>query len=362
MRKITDLIEDLLNEKGKLSLLLLEAKSFVDQSDDKKLKEFVNNELDGYVDDMPLPDYRIINSEIIGTIQNSFGQLTHKDYPLDFSVISKEVGTDISKTHVPDGIAFIESNIANLTGQIAIRPMPIEMVKLLNEVFSYNNPGLYLVSASYRFSKAGIEFVLNKVRQELVLGLKRIESKSESPEVNKIVSLNKSDKSKKVFVTYAWESDEHNDKVISFVDFLRKKGYNASMDRKESQKKTSTDFNQMMIDGLKNSDKIIVVLSPKYKEKADEFKGGVWFEFGIILEQLKKTENKYIFVTFGPYNDNSIPIALGGRDILDLKKDQDENEFNELFAKLESKEIIKFSDVSEEKVEVKTKEIKPFKL
>ena len=201
MRKITDLIEDLLNEKGKLSLLLLEAKSFVDQSDDKKLKEFVNNELDGYVDDMPLPDYRIINSEIIGTIQNSFGQLTHKDYPLDFSVISKEVGTDISKTHVPDGIAFIESNIANLTGQIAIRPMPIEMVKLLNEVFSYNNPGLYLVSASYRFSKAGIEFVLNKVRQELVLGLKRIESKSESPEVNKIVSLNKSDKSKKVFVT-----------------------------------------------------------------------------------------------------------------------------------------------------------------
>ncbi|MBI9055988.1 MAG: TIR domain-containing protein [Bacteroidales bacterium] len=362
MRKIADLIEDLLKENGKLSLLLLEAKSFVDQSEDKKLIEFVNNELNGYVDDMPLPDYRIINSEIIGTIQNSFGQLTHKDYPLDFSVVSKEVGTDISKTHIPDGISFVESNIANLTGQIAIRPMPMELVNMLNQVFSYNNPGLNLVSASYRFSKAGIEFVLNKVRQELILGLKRIEVSSESQEVNDIVSLSKSDTSNKVFVTYAWENEEHNDKVISFVDFLRKKGYNASMDRKESQEKTSTNFNQMMIDGLKDSEKIVVVLSPKYKERADELKGGVGFEFGIIMEQLKKTENKYIFVSFGPYDENSVPLAISGRDVLDLKRDQDENDFNELFAKLDSKNIINFSDVSEEKVKVKTKKIKPFKL
>jgi len=361
MKKISELFDQLLNEKGKLSLLLLESKFYVDQSEDKNLIEFVEHELNGYPK-TTLPDYRIINSEIIATVQDSFGQITHKNYPIDFSPLSKDLGVDISQTHVPDGISFIESNLENVKNQIVIRQMPAQMVNMLDGVFNESNPGFHLVSASYRFSRVGLEFILNKVRQELILGLRRIESKFESSDVSKIEPLKKLNKSETVFVTYAWDSVEHNDKVISFVNFLREKGYNASMDRKESQQKTSSNFNQMMVDGISKSDKVVVVLSKKYKEKADELQGGVGFEFAIIMEQLKQTENKFIFVSFGQYDDNIVPVAIGGRDILNLKKDQDENNFNELFAKLDSINTIKFSEVNEEKVEVKVKKIKPFKL
>jgi hypothetical protein len=168
--------------------------------------------------------------------------------------------------------------------------------------------------------------------------------------------------SKNVFVTYAWEDEKHNDKVISFVDFLIKNGYNASMDRKESQEVSSINFNQMMIEGIQNSDKVLIILSPTYKVKANKFTGGVGTEFSIILEELKSSSNKFIFLSFG---DNSIdeicPTGIKGREILNLKTDQD-TEFNSLFAKLQNKNIIQFSEVNTVVTEVKLKTIKPFKL
>lgn len=358
---MNQLINRLIQGEGKLSLLLLEAKEYADQSGDKKFIEFIDCEINGYIE-KTLPDYRELNSEIVGTIKDSYGRVTHKEYPLDFSVLLREFGMDISKTNIPDGIAFIENNIEHLKSQTVLKPMPIHMVKMLDEIFTYNNPGLHLVAASFKFGRASVEFILSKVRQELILGLKRIQPK-EKTNIKSIASLNNTEPSKKVFVTYAWENEQHNDTVIAFVNFLREKGYDASMDRKKTQEETAINFNQMMVDGIRNTDKVIVILSPKYKERADEAKGGVGFEFSIILEQLKSTNNKFIFVSFGKSHFNDItPLAISGREILDLKKEQDEHHFNNLFAKLESKNTIVFSEVSNEKVEIKQKEIKPFKL
>ena len=56
------------------------------------------------------------------------------------------------------------------------------------------------------------------------------------------------------------------------------------------------------------------------------------------------------------------PTVIAGIDILDLKKDQDENNFNLLFAKIKEENIIEFSEVSKEEVLIKKTEIKPFKL
>lgn len=167
-----------------------------------------------------------------------------------------------------------------------------------------------------------------------------------------------------VFVTYAWDGyDEHDEKVISFVNFLREKGYNASMDRKLSQDETATNLNKMMIEGIQNSNKVIIILSPKYKEKANTFTGGVGFEYALIIEELKTNNNKFIFASFGNASIDEIsPTGIKGREVLDLKKDQDSSNFNALFSKLQNKNLIQFSDVSPILPEVQTKLIKPFKL
>ena len=135
------------------------------------------------------------------------------------------------------------------------------------------------------------------------------------------------------------------------------------MDRKFSQEETAINFNKMMVEGIQNSEKVIVVLNPIYKEKADKFEGGVGVEIQIILEEIKTNPNKFIFASFG-VNDLSeiVPTSLAGREMLNLKKDQDETKFNRLFSKLESKNIIQFSDVIKTTQEIETTLIKPFKL
>lgn len=39
---------------------------------------------------------------------------------------------------------------------------------------------------------------------------------------------------KKVFVTYAWGTQEENERVYSFVNMLRENGYDATCDQKQS--------------------------------------------------------------------------------------------------------------------------------
>jgi len=134
------------------------------------------------------------------------------------------------------------------------------------------------------------------------------------------------------------------------------------MDRKESQEESAVNFNKLMFDGIQNSDKVVIILSKKYKTRADKFEGGVWQELNLIMEDIKRNPKKYIFVSFGFEGRNEItPTAIGGLDVLDLKKDQNENEFNILFSKIQEENIIIFSDVNSKVIEIKKKETKPYK-
>lgn len=354
------LINKLLSGEGRLSLLLLEAKEFAETAKNEKLIEFIDNELDGYAG-KEIPAYRKINAEIVGDIQDSFGQLVYRQYPLDFSKISDQLGFDISNTVSPDGISFIENNLESLKGAIVLKQMPPQLVGMLNEILEDNNPGMKLVAAYHRFGKASIQYIMDKVRQELINDLRKIQKSLKPLKGIKMPSFGL-DKSLSVFVTYAWGGEEFNDMIISFVDFLRQKGYYASMDRKNTQDETSTNFNRMMVEGIQNSDKVIIILTEIYKKKADAFEGGVGMEYQLILEDIKSQKNKYIFVSFGDVKfENIIPAGIKGREILDLKKDQDDA-FNTLFSKLNSQNIIEFSDVNESIVEVRKKTIRPFKL
>jgi hypothetical protein len=293
---------------------------------------------------------------------NSVGQ-TQKNIPLVVSSISKETGIDIRIVNLYHSISLLEENLTQIKTDAVDRPFPDEIVESLNNIVQYNQPNFRLISASQRFPTSQLLYILSKVREELIKGLQHLNRNSTSVPILTEEVASGAKLQINVFVTYAWENEEHNEKVVSFVDFLRKKGYNASMDKLKTQEETATNLNRMMVSGLQDADKIIVILSPKYKEKADAFQGGVGTEFQIILEEIKTKANKFIFVTFGNESFNSItPTGILGREVLDLKKDQDENEFNVLYSKLQSKNIIQFSPVEELIEEIKVVEIKPFKL
>lgn len=363
---IDTFLKKLYNTNNKLSLLLLEAKSIADKYNAIELSSYINKEINGYKIEEGLPDYRKIRGQIVVDIKSIYGDLTHKEHPFDFSALSEKIGFDLDDAYIPDGISFVETSLSGLSGQTAIKPIPKQLVKMLDESFHYNNKHHHLTAAYHKIPTPTLEYIPIKVRQNLIQEFQSLNKKN--PIKDDMVGIDAStiendSKQKKVFISYAWEDEEHNSKIISFVEFLRLNGFDASMDKKESQGESAINFNKLMINGIQNSYKVIVVLSKKYKEKADKFEGGVWQELSMIIEDMKSKTNKYVFVHFGNEKRNEItPTPLSGIDILDLKKDQDENEFNALFAKLKEENVIEFSDVSEKEIVIKKVEIKPFKL
>jgi len=178
---------------------------------------------------------------------------------------------------------------------------------------------------------------------------------SEGIDINKSSEKNMSEN--EVFVTYSWDSKEHNEQVISFVNFLRQNGFHAEMDRSVSQNHSATDFRKMMHRAMTDYKKVIVVLSKGYKEKAHEFKGGVGTEYALIIKDIEYSVNKYILVSFEKLSNEIVPLEFREREIVYLGNDEN---YNTLYAKLQDEKLIEFSEVSTSKPTVLKQEIKEF--
>ncbi|WP_316811284.1 toll/interleukin-1 receptor domain-containing protein [Pedobacter heparinus] len=161
---------------------------------------------------------------------------------------------------------------------------------------------------------------------------------------------------KQIFISYSWDSQEYEDHVFSFANELRENGFNVDIDKIISQRKTSTNFNQMMHEAFLQSEHIIVVLSKGYKEKADAFQGGVGVEYRIILGEIDKYPRKYILVSFQGHDDSIIPMGLIGRDVIDISK----KGLDPLFRKLTAQPEYVLSPVSKAKPSLPSREVASF--
>ena len=162
---------------------------------------------------------------------------------------------------------------------------------------------------------------------------------------------------KPIFISYSWDSQQHEDHVFSFAEEMRNRGYNVDIDKNISQHKTSTNFNQMMHEAFLQSENIIVVLSEGYKTKADSFQGGVGIEYRLILGEIDKFPRKYILVSFKGRKESIVPFGLSGRDIIDLSL---KNGFESLERKLTGQHEFALSPVAQKKTILPVRNIAPF--
>jgi hypothetical protein len=149
-----------------------------------------------------------------------------------------------------------------------------------------------------------------------------------------------------IFVSHAWQNGKPDPRVLQFVDFLRKNGYQAECDVLYQQQKTAIHFKEMMADALRKAEKTIIVLSENYKTRADNYQGGVGTEYRYIIDDFSSNENRYILVSFDGRSQKVVPDFLRGRDIVDLPEDS-KNEYRELFSKLAGTLKYEFSPVAE---------------
>lgn len=164
-------------------------------------------------------------------------------------------------------------------------------------------------------------------------------------------------KKTKVFVTYRWESEDHKQEVLSFTNFLRSKGFDATLDLKEAETETSINFHTMMHFNIQNNNKVIVILSPDYKRRAEAKQGGVGVEYQLILSTIDTYPRKYILASFQEVSPDIVPFGLSQREVLNLKnKDNHER----LFAKLMDVSMVELAPVADTLPVIKKITAKPF--
>lgn len=124
-----------------------------------------------------------------------------------------------------------------------------------------------------------------------------------------------------VFISYSWEDDKHKDWVRSLADDLLHSGIEVTLDQYDLIPGDRIPF--FMEQAVSTADKVIIVCTPIYKQKADSREGGVGYEGNIITDELYKgIARKFIpIVRKGPI-DNVLPKYLASTCYLDFTDDQ----------------------------------------
>jgi TonB family protein len=127
----------------------------------------------------------------------------------------------------------------------------------------------------------------------------------------------------KVFISYSWDSEEYKNWVRMLCDQLLDHGINVLVDFYELM--PGDDLPDFMARCIRTSDKIVILCSPSYKEKAESRSGGVGFESSIITAKIVDGEVRRRFIPVVTVGDrkSSIPDFLSTSLSIDLLKNSD---------------------------------------
>ena len=143
---------------------------------------------------------------------------------------------------------------------------------------------------------------------------------------------------KTILISYSWnnktpdswdnkeleakDNEEHQAWVIKLATDLKNNGVNVILDKWLGLGKSMTHF---MESSVTNSDCVLCILTPAYKEKCDDRKNGAGYEASIITSEILKnvSTNKFIPVLRSGDWDKSNPIFLGARMGVDMRNDDE---------------------------------------
>lgn len=211
-----------------------------------------------------------------------------------------------------------------------------------SEVIQYN-------SDDYKKIKFEIDKKIDSMIDEIENN-KNIVVESEFEKQNK--------KPPKIYISYSWDDEVHKNWVITLMNKLRENGIDANMDVSIIQRQT-VNINQMMIQNVRDSDFIIIILTKNYAHRANGYIGGVGRETKLIENELSDNLKKIILVKRGVGEDKLIiPYYLDGVYYMDFTIDDNfKQSFNELIYRIWGVNRIEVAPIGK-KAQLVTKKIK----
>ena len=141
------------------------------------------------------------------------------------------------------------------------------------------------------------------------------------------------DRKKKVFISYCWEGDKHQEWVKRLAEDLTPY-FKVRLDQKLP---LGWELNRFMEQSIAESDKVLIITTPEYKDRADSRKRGVGYETSLITDDLVNDQNrvKLIPISRKGTKQTAYPRYLGSRKGLYMTDDKGyEEQLEELIRNL----------------------------
>lgn len=107
----------------------------------------------------------------------------------------------------------------------------------------------------------------------------------------------------KVFISYSWDNEIHQQWVVELASTLTKNGIYVYFDKYDLY--AGKDMLYFMETSVKKADKILIIMTPNYKIKAEKRIGGVGYETSIVTAEIFENQD----------SDKFIPIRMGDREL-----------------------------------------------
>ena len=312
---INDLIRKLILGEISLSQGLMLAKVTFKGALSKESYAWICNELDHYEDAASMPEYRIVDCDIKVLVNVPYYGTRIEE--LDTSVINRHLeGNDKpyaspNKMLIRQGIESIEQSLPQ-AGHTVDMEMLQGQVDLLMRYYTIP-PGCRILKMYQECRVEQIQNIIPCVRNKLISILEGVTSTLEG------TPLEETTKQKRVFISYGWDDDEHRSWVHSLASGLSA-DFNVMIDEKQP---LGADLNAFMEQLVTKADRVLLILTPKYKVKADNRQNGVGYESVLISSQLYQNQGTSKFIPIIRKGDvkECYPLYLGNRKGLDMRND-----------------------------------------
>lgn len=158
---IKELIKDLSYDKITLNQALMRAKLISFEINNDDFKNWINKELNGYLNTDKLPEYRIVPCDVFAVLE-AYGQ--RKMVPYDLTNIDKDLGGEIYKMKVQQSVTLIENGLKDTDETYGYQDFPFQLVQMLREM-SDNN---FITNVKRRIQFSQMEHILNLTKQKLI--------------------------------------------------------------------------------------------------------------------------------------------------------------------------------------------------
>lgn len=160
--KLLDEIIDLLSDKtGSLTDALLKTKVLMHKIGHKELAEWVNDELNGYQKSKPVPSYRIVNSRVVGNIQNFVA--IYQNQPLPTAHLPEDVRKYLHEHEMRESINVLEQFTTDPNKHLAM-PLGPEFYDTIGEALD----GGWVQKAWVQMEPTQIMHGLTEIRSRLL--------------------------------------------------------------------------------------------------------------------------------------------------------------------------------------------------